>query len=386
MAKRSSSPAAVLLAAIALVAAARPLAACPFCTELKPSLCQWRDSAAVAALAEVLADSPEKRTRLRLHRVLKGAERLGTQDSLEIALDVAARPGALLLIFGSGAADVPPAKLNWHAVAVDETSYGYFGRAPSLKTPIVERLRYFAPFLEHADPLIAQDAYLEFGHARFDEVARVADRLPMARMRLWLADPRVPQDRKGFYGLAVGLGVTPDERSAGADFLRRLIVAPDDDFRAGFDGILGGYLLLSGVPGLEMIESRYLANARAADGDVRHALTALRFYHEYGREIPVERLRGALGHLLNRPEFAEAAITDLARWNDWGSLERVAGLYAKSGYDQPATRRAVVGYLLACPAAKAAQELARLRERDPAGVAAAEQVLSRTTSVPGAEQ
>ncbi len=376
----------MLLTVISLAAAARPLAACPFCTELKPSLCQWREQSAVAALAELLADSSEKRTRVRLHRVLKGADRLSVKDPLELALDVAARPGALLLIFGSGAADVPAAKLAWHAVAVDETSYAYFGRAPSLKTPTVERLRYFVPFLEHADPLIAQDAYLEFGHARFDEVARVADRLPMARMRGWLADPRVPQDRKGFYGLAVGLSVTPDERSACADFLRGLIVAPDDDFRAGFDGILGGYLLLSGVTGLELIESRILANPRAADGDVRHALTALRFYHEYGRAIPVERLQRALSHLLDRPEFAEAAITDLARWNDWGSLDRIAGLYAKPRYDQPATRCAVVGYLLACPGTNAAQALARLRQQDPSGVAAAEQVLSRTTSVPAAEE
>ena len=43
---------------------------------------------------------------------------------------------------------------------------------------------------------------------------------------------------------------------------------------------------------------------------------------------------------------------------------------------QPATRRAIVGYLLACPAAAATTQLRRLREIDASGVAAAEQVLS----------
>jgi hypothetical protein len=45
----------------------------------------------------------------------------------------------------------------------------------------------------------------------------------------------------------------------------------------------------------------------------------------------------------------------------------------------------MVGYLLACPGAKAAESLKRLRRLDPAGVAEAEQILSRTTSVPASE-
>ena len=80
--------------------------------------------------------------------------------------------------------------------------------------PAHERLRYFAEFLEHADPLVAEDAYLEFGHAPFDEVARMADLLPAAKLRAWLVDPGVPQTRKGFYGLAIGLSVSPDRRGA----------------------------------------------------------------------------------------------------------------------------------------------------------------------------
>ncbi|HEV7222256.1 MAG TPA: hypothetical protein VGN42_06100, partial [Pirellulales bacterium] len=75
---------------------------------------------------------------------------------------------------------------------------------------------------------------------------------------------------------------------------------------------MGGYLMAAGEPALELIEHKYLADPRAASGDVRHAMTALRFYHEYGREIPAERLARALRKLLVRQEFAAAAIVDLA--------------------------------------------------------------------------
>jgi hypothetical protein len=155
-------------------------------------------------------------------------------------------------------------------------------------------------------------------------------------------------------------------------------LASENDFRAGFDGVLGGYLLLAGLPGLELIESRYFIKSDSADGDVRHALTALRFYAEYGREISTRRLAQAVAHLLSRPEFAAEATTDLARWQAWSVLDEVVALFEKPQSDER-TRRAVVGYLLACNQADARAALARLRTADPAGIATAEEILSRTT-------
>ncbi len=336
--------------------------ACPFCTALRPSLAQLREAAAVVALAEVVAPSgtPDANMRLRVHETLQGKNRLAAGEEHSLRLDVAAKPGQLLLLFGTRLDESD--EYSWHAVAVDETSYAYFRRAPSLSIAAHERLRYFGRFLEHADPLIAEDAYLEFGHAPFDEVARAADILSTAKLRAWLVDPRVPQARKGFYGLAIALAAPPDQRAAIADFLRTLVVAPDDDFRAGFDGVLGGYLLLAGTGGLELIESRFLANPKAADGDVRHAMTALRFTFQYGHDIPAARLSQALAALLPRDEFAGAAITDLARWKAWDHLAPVVAVYGRSTAGEEA-RRAVVGFLLACPDTQARTALAALRPR-----------------------
>ena len=280
-----------------------PAAACPFCTALAPTLSQLRDRAAITALAEVESQAADRATKLKLHKVLTGAERISKDRAadapLEVKLDRAATAGTLLLIFGTGPADAEPAALEWHAVPVNEISYAYFARAPSLKTAADKRLRYFAGYLEHAEPLIAQDAYLEFGHAPFDEVARVADALSSERLRAWLFDDKVPPERKGFYGLAIGLVGDAEERRQNAQFVRTLIDYPDNDFRAGFDGLLGGYLLLKGTEGLNLIERRFLLEPHARDGDVRHAMTALRFYHEYGHDIPAdapERGNAAVDH------------------------------------------------------------------------------------------
>lgn len=343
-------------------------------------MCQLRAAALVTALGEVEGEAAAGKTRVKLHRVFDGQDRVGDRTHLAIALDLAARPGALLLVFGSGPREAAPDALAWHAVGVNETSYAYFARSPAARA--ADRLKYFAGYLEHADSVVAEDAYLEFAHAPFDDVAQVAQRLPMERVRAWLVDPNVPSHRKGFYGLALGLARGAQPRRTNSELLRKLILAPEDDFRSGFDGILGGYLLLAGARGLELVESRYLADPHAADGDVRHALAALRFYHENGHEIPKDRLKAAVRHVLARPEFAAAAIIDLARWKDWDAADEIASLYARPQYAQPAIRRAIVGYLLACPGAKAARALERLRKLDAQGVAEAEQVLSRTGSVP----
>ncbi len=354
--------------------------ACPFCTAIKPSLAQWRERSSIVALAEVESTDTHKKSHLRLHRVMKDSQADGAAGELDAVLDVAVKPGSLVLLFGSGMADAPR-DISWHAVAVNELGYAYFARSPALGVPTVERLRYFAPFLEHADPTLAEDAYLEFAQAPFDDVARAAEILPSEHLRRWLADPKVRPERKGFYALALGLVSGQAERRDNAKFLAERIFAPDDDFRAGFDGMLGGYLLLTAESGLKEIESRILSAPAARDGDLRHALSALRFYHEHGKQIPAQRLCLSTRLLLDRPEFAADAITDLARWQDWQSLDRIVALYDLAA-SAPATRRAIVGYLMTCPKGEAAQALERLRRGDPAGVAAAERVLSATGGLP----
>jgi hypothetical protein len=285
------------------------------------------------------------------------------------AKSVNAKKGGLALLLGDNE------EAAWELLPVNETSYGYFAKVPELRAAASDRLVYFIRYLEHPDAVVAADVYSEFGRAPYDDVARVADRLPMMSIRAWLVDERVPQERKGLYGLMLGLAKDDATRRANIELLRTVIEQPASDFRAGFDGVLGGYLVAAGEPGLERTEERFLANPNAARGDVLHAMTALRFYAEFGHGIGLPRLAEALSHLLDRPEFAAAAIVDLARWKAWDTLPKVVGLYGRKGYAEPAIERSVIGFLLVCPQPQATQELTRLRQLAPERVAEAEQAV-----------
>ncbi|HEV3025237.1 MAG TPA: hypothetical protein VGX76_22355, partial [Pirellulales bacterium] len=245
-------------------------AACPFCTAVRPSLAQRREEAAVAALGELTTVGKETLV-FQLHHVQKGREQLGQREAVEIDAagedaSAKAKPGTLALLLANRSEKTGGTeKLTWSWEPLNEVSYTYVARAPGLNVPAAKRLAYFIPFLEHPDKQLADDSYLEFGHATYDDVALVADRLSSASLREWLLAAHVPPERKGFYGLALGLADGQRERAVNADFLRSQILKPANDFRSGFDGLLGGYLMAAGETGLDLIDRAFLANREAAE-------------------------------------------------------------------------------------------------------------------------
>ena len=366
-----------LLIAVAVWANCLPLIACPFCTKLRPTLAQQRDAADVALLGELVsADGP--RWKVHVHHTLKAARQPAPKGVMEFAPasggDERLRPGTLLLALGSRRPADKPGEYSWTTLPLNEASYAYVARSPTLKTPVAKRLPYFLGYLEHADPLVADDVYLEFGHAPFDEIAKLADRLPVDRLREWLTDAATPPERKGLYGLLLGLAASAQGRGDLADVFWRSITSPASDFRSGFDGVLGGYLWLGKSDALARLEKRYLDDPQAATGDVRHLMAALRVYHDYGHDIPGDELLRVHRRFLDRPELAAAAVGDLRRWHDWQALDRVASLFGRPGYTEPSIERAVIGYLLACPFPAAERQVARLRKLVPERVAEAERI------------
>lgn len=366
--------AALIAAVLVSLAQSMAAAACPFCTSPGPTLTQRRETSTVVALAEFVSSQPTGQ-KFRIHSVLQGKDRVRKGDVVELPLAIGAKGGSLCLLFANQKRSAGK-ELAWTAVDVDETSYAYFVRSPSRRLPSAERLRYFAGYLESDDKTVCDDAYLEFAHATYLDVSQVVDALPMEKIRVWIVSEQLPPERRGFLGLALGLAASPEERAKNRELLYEIIVTPASDFRAGFDGILAGYLLLAAEDGLELIERQILANKDSADGDVRHAMSALRFYHQYAEKIPAARRSEALAHLLVRKEFAPATIADLSRSQAWDLLPRIADLFRDSDYPQPQTRRAVVGFLLACPTDEAARRLADLRREFPKQVSAAEEFLS----------
>jgi hypothetical protein len=94
---------------------------------------------------------------------------------------------------------------------------------------------------------------------------------------------------------------------------------------------------------------------------------------------------------LDRPEVADLAIADLARWKDWSIQDRLMELYKQGDPSNPlgeiSTRQAVIRYMIASTLdkpetgdvpphiIKAKQHLETLRKLDPKAVQRAERLM-----------
>jgi hypothetical protein len=157
--------------------------------------------------------------------------------------------------------------------------------------------------------------------------------------------------------------------------------------RLGIDGIMAGYLLLTGEKGLAVIDETKLVNRDAEFAETFAAMHALTFMWDHGNgRIGPERLRHSMRLLLDRPELADLVILSLTRWRDWSIRQRLRAMYDSEEFDIPSHKRAIVRYMLACTKDVAEVEgeavpqhvldgrkyLNELRAKDPKIVAEAE--------------
>ena len=336
--------------------------ACPFCEAPGLTLSEQLGNSDVVVLAEWLeadrgGDAPDNPayTRFEVKQALEGPFAVGKK--LKLAGYQSGTKGETVLLTAGGGEI-----LQWDLpVPISAEGFAYLRNAPDADAPVEQRLRFYLKHLEHPDDLVASDAYGEFGNVPFEQVEAIADELPREKLARWVADPDTDPARLAFYGMLLGLC----GNDADADVLRDKIFKGTDEYRIGIDGLMSGFLLLTGEAGLKELEDAKLSPryVPGPDGEpledengepilvpfseLYAAMQAVRFMWTYGGDrISADRLKQALRIQLKSPDFAEVVIADLARWQDWGALDRVAGLWDAEGYDVPAIRRAIVRYLL----------------------------------------
>jgi len=372
--------------AAAVFSAMRATSACPFCAAPERTLVEQLTQADAAVLVEWVSGTPANREKQTLgetnYRIVEIVRQPGSdlQQGKEIKLD-RFRPGKsgdLFLLMGTRSDAI-----DWSSpLEVTETSYNYIKQAPGKEVSASKRLAYFLKFLEYPDPLISNDAYSEFAGAPYQDIAPLADQFSREKLREWLTNPQTVATRHGFYGLMLGLCGGPDD----AEFLKGEILKDVKDYRLGVDGMMAGYLLLTGPDGVTVLEDAKLKNTSVTFAETYAAMQALRFVWTYAPEkFGKDRLQEAMRTLLDRPELADLVITDLARWGDWEVMDRLMEMYGAPSFDNNQTKRAIVRYLLSLskPKAGADPELAKhadkakshleaLRARDPETVKQAE--------------
>lgn len=372
------------LAMIVCVSATVTVSACPFCSAPSLTLSEQVAQADAAVLVQWAkgeqGDSDAGDIGSTTYKIVEvmnaGEQGLAKGDDIELPRYRAGKQGDLYLLLGTKGTE-----LEWGSpIEITETGFNYVRQAPSPEAAPLVRLAYFVQFLEYPDELISNDAYGEFANAPYKDIVPLANELPREKVREWLADDDVAPTRLGLYGLLLGLCGTSDD----AALMEEKILHKSEDFRLGIDGVMGGYLLLTGEEGLAVIDEHKLANRDVAFSETYAAMQALRFMWTYGQRIEKERLRESMRILLDRAELADLVIADLARWEDWSIIDRLMELYGAEGYEIPSIKRAIVRYMLVAsknkPAegqddshvAKAEENLKQLREQDPKTVKQAE--------------
>lgn len=324
-------------------------AACPICGQPTLTLSERYARADVALLVQWISargpvDGKPPATVyevVQVQRARAGEFKKGTR--VTVGEYHAGKPGNLVFLMGG---KTESAEVKWEPVPLEitETAYQYIIQAPSPETPTAKRLEYFVRFLEYPDDLIANDAFAEFVNAPAQEIFAVAGKLPREKIRRWLMDKKTPLGRQAGYGLMLGLcGQTAD-----APLLKERILDDSGERRVGIEGLIVGYLLLTGEPGLELLERTRLIPPSTDSGELYAVQQALRYFWSYGADrIPHARIEQAMRLLLDRPELAENAITDLARWKDWSLQPRLMQLYGTPHFDDMHMKRAIIGFMLA---------------------------------------
>ncbi len=340
------------LAAVMLVmTAATESRSCPFCSAPSLTFSEQLASADAAVLVQWVSgkkgdqDKPGK-TIYEVTQVLRNnkAKTLEEGQRIEMARLRPGKEGDLFLIFGTQGNE-----LEWGSpIEVTETSFNYIAQAPSPETNNQKRLEYFMKFLEFPDEMISNDAYAEFANAPYKDITPLADKLPRKKLAKWITNEETPATRLGLYGLLLGLC----GKESDAKLMRDKITEETELYRLGIDGIIGGYLLLTGEEGLKVIEqSKFVSSAdkKVPFSEVYAATMALRFFWKYGDgRISKDRLRQSMRLLLTRSEMTDLVIADLARWKDWSVLDQLMEMYDDEAYQVPSIKRAIVRYLLTC--------------------------------------
>jgi len=380
------------IAVLALTVFSSAALACPFCLAPMQTWAEMIADAEVVALAKLLATHEGSQTEtphaiLEIVEVHKGQDVRPAGKRVRMNAYLYGKAGDLFLLRG-GLRDIatrdvietfatddpkslPPAvspairkvsatdtedstvsnstsmTFTWdRADHVSIASYQYITEAPDSTKETQERLKYFLPFLENEDALVAADSWGEFANASYEDIVANGSSFPADKLRTWVADKQTSPERLGLYGMMLGLcGNARD-----AAFLQQQIGLPtSEEIRFGVEGLMGGLLLLTGEEGLAFLEDSRLMNANASQFDCFAVVQALQFIWAYEPDlIDKQRLRSALYPMLDRADLREIAIRDLARWNDWNTAPLLAEVYENCRGDDPATTRAIVGFLFVC--------------------------------------
>lgn len=333
--------------------------ACPFCSAVSQTLSEEMAAMDTTAIARIVAGTEsDSDAEFEIINVLRGEKLIRPEQKLRINYFGKAKPDQQFLLMG-----VDPPDLLWSSpLPVTDVAIDYVKALTGLPKEPMQRLEFFLSYLEHKESMLARDAYDEFAKAPYGDIRKLKEKFDRPQLIEWIKDTSLPPDRKRLY--LVMLGVVNNAEDA--ELLESLLRSEDENKRAGLDAMIACYLTLRGADGLKLIDELFLANKKSQYADTYAAIMALRFHGTEGDTIEKEQVLKSMRLILERPELADLVIPDLARWEDWTQIDKLAELFKTADDKSSWVRVPVINYLRACPLPKAEQKLNELKDIDPA--------------------
>ncbi len=376
----------VLLAGIAAVIWPTASRACPFCSAVTQTLGEELRGSDVGVIA-VLVATPDpvaaagdgspalldaKPSRFKIRTVLKGADLLAGKQEIEVVYFGQAAFESTFLIMGTD-----PAQIAWATpIGLTADAVAYVGQLPAQPESGADRLVFFQRYLEHPEPMLAQDAYDEFAKAPYADVRAFKPHMDRPTLLARIQDQSLAASRRRLYLTMLGVCGQPED----LPLLEQLIGTKKPELRTTLDAMVAAYLTLKGPDGLKLIEDLFFRDPAADFTDTYSALVALRFHGQEEQVVPKARLVEAFRLMLDRPQYADLVIPDLARWEDWESIDRLVDLFKTATEESSWVRTPVVQYLRVCPLPRAQELIKELEQIDPEAVKRANSFLPFATA------
>jgi hypothetical protein len=346
------------LLAAALLCLSSAAAACPICLGAgQPTKAQELVSAQQVVLALPTADASQ----FRVVDVIKGERPSGRTieggypRSGPVADATAARNKPLLMV----RTDPLPGWVILGAIGAEQA--GLLRKLAAGKR--VEdmsaadwrtRVALTLPYLENAEPLVAELAYGEVAAAPYAAMRSAKPQPAAHAVRAWLADPKLAA-RSRLYLLLLGLAGNAADAAA---LEQRLDAAWKSGDATNLASMLAADLELRGGARVPWIEEKYLRDRSRAAPEISAALLALSVHGNADGVIPRERVILSYRVFMKaHPEIAGYVAQDLAAWQYWDAVPEYIALMKSDVRQQFPSRVATIAYLRQSPSADA-RELA----------------------------
>ena len=369
----------MVVCALMLVAAARvnasgtavaasTTAACPFCSAVALTFSEQMDDSEIVVVAKLITVPPPvtdpdeefPKGEFEIVQVLKGEKFVKQGIEFKTQLVGTYPEGQKFLVMG-----VDPPKVAWTTpMKATDRVFEYLNQIQGLPESGAERLVFFQDFFEDKESVLAFDAFDEFARAPYEDLIEMKDQMDREKLVGWIMDKDTLINRRRLYFTMLGVCGGKDE----IPMLEELIKSDSRKKRAGLDALIACYLNLKGEDGVDLIEETFIADEDADYIDTLAAVTALRFHGTEVEIISKDRIVKAVRQLLERPKYADMVIPDLARWEDWSSMERLVTMFKEADPDSNWLRVPVITYLRACPKPEAEAYIEELGKIDPEAV------------------